>query len=265
MKKFFRFIFSKLFIINIIIAAIILVSAFFIIKIYIHNYSNHGQTQKVPNLIGLQIKEIEEICKKQNLNFVISDSIYNNYFDKGAVVEQFPAPQFEVKAGRTIYLIRNCIEDEMIEMPQLVGFSIRQVKSLASTYGIEIGNLNYIPDIAVNVVIRQYLNGEQIVPGTRIPKGSVIDLYVGLGMSDRKTVVPNIIGLKYKEASNFLLEEYLNIGAVRYDETVKNKEDSTNAKIFKQSPISSTINMVNLGYNIDIWLTIDEEIIDVDK
>ena len=74
--------------------------------------------------------------------------------------------------------------------------------------------------------------------------------------------MPSLIGLTYKEASNKLLDLFLNTGAINYDESVQNKKDSINAKVYRQSPGYSTINEVNLGYNVDIWLTLDETILE---
>ncbi len=261
MNKFIKFISSKVFLFNLAGLALFAIIVIAGTLIYLKSFTKHGETLTVPNLVGLQPDEAQKIVNERNLNIVISDSVYHDFFEKGAIVEQFPRPDHKVKEGRKIYLITNCILDEMVDMPQFTGYSIRQVQSMAETYGLKIGNLKYIPDIAVNVVIRQYHKGAEITPGTRIPKGSTIDLLVGLGLSDRKTMVPNLIGLNYKEAGDKLLDEYLNVGALYFDNTVKTRADSASARIFRQSPVRSTINLVNLGYNIDIWLTTDSSLI----
>ena len=121
-------------------------------------------------------------------------------------------------------------------MPQFIGMSVKMVNSMAENYGLKVGNLKYVPDISVNVVIRQLYRGRDIEPGIKIKKGATIDLVLGLGLSDKTTNVPTLIGLTKKEASNLLLDLYLNIGAVVYDNTVRSSQDSTNAKIYRQSP-----------------------------
>lgn len=260
-KKILRLLKSKIFWINVGAAIILIVIVFIGITYYLKSYTNFGETIAVPNVIGLQLDEVENAIAARNLNFVVSDSVHHDYFDKGAVVEQYPAPGVKVKEGRKIYLITNCFEDEMIAMPEFVGYTIRQVHSFAETYGLVIGHLRYVPDIAVNVVIRQLYNDERIDAGELVPKGATIDLLVGLGLSDRKTIVPDLTGLTYREASDKLLQEYLNVGAVVYDTTVNTKNDSVKSMVFRQSPERDTINPVNLGYNIDIWLTTDTTLI----
>lgn len=261
MNKFFRFITSKLFLLNFVGAILILVAIFIILNFYLKSYTNHGETVTVPTLIDVETFEAIDIIEQNGFKYEIIDTVYDNKHEKGVVVEQNPKPESLVKEGRKIYLIVNSNQDEMITMPQLIGQSLRQVNSMIETYGLTISNLRYVPDVAVNVVIRQMYDGEDIAAGEKIKKGSPIDLVLGLGLSDKTTTIPSLKGLSYKEASNKLLDVYLNPGAVNYDNTVKNKKDSTNAKVYKQSPVSDTINKVNLGYNVDIWLTLDKKLL----
>ncbi len=56
------------------------------------------------------------------------------------------------------------------------------------------GLLKYKPDLSVDVVIDQQINGKKIVAGDSIQKGSVIDLVLGKGLSNQRTPVPELIG-----------------------------------------------------------------------
>jgi beta-lactam-binding protein with PASTA domain len=257
-----KFLISKIFLFNVLGTIAFFGIAFLVLNFYLKSYTEHGKTVTIPTLIGLQISDAIQQIEDGGFQYVIVDTVYDNHVDKGAIVEQNPRPESLVKNGRKIYLIVNSSQDELISMPQFTGFSIRQVNSLAESYGLVIGNLRYVPDIAVNVVIKQRFDGEDIAPGTKIKKGSKIDLILGLGLSDKTTLVPSLIGLTYKVASDRLLDLYLNTGSVKYDETVINKRDSISAKVYRQSPGYSTINEVNLGYNVDIWLTVDESLIE---
>ncbi len=260
-NRLLSFLLSKFFLLNFFgsIAAVIIIIV--IVNLALKWYTHHGEQVSVPNLIGVDANEAIQIIEEEGFKYQIIDTIYDNKQKKGAVVDQNPKPESLVKSGRRIYLIVNSRQDEFISMPQLVGLTLRQAKSMAENYGLEIGNLRYVPDIAVNVVIKQYYRGNEIEAGKKIKKGSKIDLIIGLGLSDQTTKVPSLIGLTYKEASNLLLDIYLNVGAVVYDNTIKTKRDSTNAKVYRQNPSPKTINEVNLGYNIDIWLTTDSNLI----
>lgn len=252
-----------MFLINFGIAVAFFVVIFIILNVYLKSYTRHGDSVTVPNLINMQAEEAIALIEENDFDYVIVDTVFDSKYDKGAVVEQNPEAESLVKEGRKIYLKVNSKQDELISMPQLTGFTLRQVTSMMETYGLVIGNLRYVPDIAVNVVIKQYYKGKEIEPGEKIKKGSSVDLILGLGISDKTTTVPLLIGMTYKEASNTLLDLFLNTGAVNYDNTVKTKNDSLKAKVYRQSPQYSTINEVNLGYNVDIWLTKDESLLNV--
>ncbi|MDD3741113.1 MAG: PASTA domain-containing protein [Bacteroidales bacterium] len=264
-KKFFRFLISKLFLVNFGIAVVFFAIVFLVLNIYLKSYTRHGDSVTVPNLIGMQTEEAITLIEESDFDYIIVDTVFDNKYEKGAVVEQNPIPESLVKEGRKIYLKVNSRQDELISMPQLTGFTLRQVTSMMETYGLVIGNLRYVPDIAVNVVIKQQYKGRDIEPGEKIKKGSSIDLILGLGIRDITTTVPSLIGMTYKEASNNLLDLFLNTGAVNYDNTVKTKNDSLKAKVYRQSPQYSTINEVNLGYNVDIWLTKDESLLNASQ
>ncbi|MDD2387099.1 MAG: PASTA domain-containing protein [Bacteroidales bacterium] len=260
--KLFKFLISKVFLFNFLGAIAFIFIVIVVLNIYLKFYTQHGKSVTVPTLIGMQTEDAIALLKNESFDYVIIDTIFDDNVDKGAIAEQTPEPEALVKKGRKLYLIVNSKNDEMISMPQFVGYSIRQANSLAESYGLVVGNLRYVPDIAANVVIRQLHDGDEIIAGTKIKKGSKIDMILGLGLSDKTTLVPSLIGLTYKKASNNLLDLFLNTGAVNYDETVRNRKDSINAKVYKQSPGYSTINEVNLGYNVDIWLTADESLIE---
>ncbi|NLA24318.1 MAG: PASTA domain-containing protein [Bacteroidales bacterium] len=265
MKKLWRFLKSRLFLINFGLAIIITIVLVWLSLFGLKLYTKHGTSVSIPDFIGLSIEQVESICKEKGFKFVVNDSVYSKEVDKGAVVDQNPSVGFKVKEGRTIYLIVNAMSDELVEMPDLKGVSLRQAVAIMETYGLVAGNLKYVPDIAQNTVIRQLYQGKEIEQGQKIKKDSKIDLVLGLGLSGETTKVPRLLGKTYKNAYELLLDKYLNIGAVTYDSSVKTRADSINAKVYRQSPVADTINNIKLGSNIDIWLSANEALFTDDK
>ena len=49
----------------------------------------------------------------------------------------------------------------------------------------------------------------------------------------------------------------LNIGKMRYDDTVKDYEDSLNAVVYRQVPAASDSISVNMGSAVDLYMTLD--------
>jgi beta-lactam-binding protein with PASTA domain len=254
---FLKFLISKLFFRHLSIA--ILISLFFVIFtfLFLRIYTRHGQALSVPDLRGLYIKEAEAVLASKKLTCQIIDSVYNNIVPRGCIVEQNPSADFKVKENRTIFLTINAFNPEMVLMPNVVGVSLRQAQATIETAGLVTGRLSYVPDIAINNVLEQKYQNMNVDPGDSIPKGSKIDLVLGRGLSDEKTIAPNLIGMYYDYAIEKITSRYLNIGAVIYDGSILNEIDSSFAFIWKQRPIYDEKTLLNLGSTVDIWLTVD--------
>ena len=176
---------------------------------------------------------------------------------KGTVAKQNPEPGSKVKENRRIYLTMNAVNPEKITMPLVTGVSLRQARAILETNGLILGKISYKPDIAINVVLEQWDDTTEILPGAIISKGSEIDLVLGKGLSDEKTIVPDLIGFGVYTAKAVLADRYLNIGAILYDNSIETQEDSAHSFIWKQIPIFEEGSELQLGSDVDVWLTVD--------
>ncbi|NJK97864.1 MAG: PASTA domain-containing protein [Bacteroidales bacterium] len=93
-------------------------------------------------------------------------------------------------------------------MPDLLGFSLRQAQDNIENRGLKVGNVKYVPDIARNYVLKQFYRNREIKPGTKINKGSQIDLVVGMGVSDEQSSLPNVVGLGIDNARETLSQSF---------------------------------------------------------
>ena len=142
-------------------------------------------------------------------------------------------------------------------MPNLVDLPKRQALMLIVSSGLQIGQLEYRPDLSIDVVIGQQYNGRSVTPGDSIQKGSVVDLVLGKGLSNQRTPVPNLVGMKLNLAKETILGSSLNLGTYIYDNTVLNNSDTLNAFVFKQNPEYHGDATLQLGSAIYLWLTVD--------
>ena len=106
-------------------------------------------------------------------------------------------------------------------------------------------------------MLEQKYQGIQIEAGDSIPKGSKIDLVVGRGLSDEKTAAPYLIGMYLEDGINRITSRYLNVGAIIYDSSIVDFEDSLFAFIWKQRPEYDDETLINLGSTVDVWITAD--------
>lgn len=264
MKNFFKFFLSKTFFINLAIAIIASLIILWITFFSLASFTHHGESIAVPDFRGLTIEEITQLIDEKGLRFEVTDSVYLTDHKKGTVVDQNPPPDFKVKENRKIFITMNAVMPERVQVPDLVGVSLRQATAYLETFGLKVGKLSYIPDIGKNVVLKQTFRGKEIQTGTLIEKGKSIDLVLGLGETNEKTTVPRIIGMTMDEATTKLAEFSLNIGAIVGDETVKFEKDSSSAKIYKQFPMPMPDSEIRLGSGIDIWITNDKALVPTD-
>ncbi len=211
MKRFFKFIFSRLLWVNLLLAVLITLIIILAANIFLHRYTEHGKSCVVPDLVGMKESEVKDVLSQLNLNYVIVDSIHTENVELGAIAEQVPHANFNVKNRRTIYLVKNADLPEMVKIPNIKEITLRRAKSTLEAYGFELGKLEYVPDVGVNVVLRIKHNGSIIEPGNELLKGSVVDLVLGQGLSDDKTHVPNVEGLAINAAVSLLNDKFLRL------------------------------------------------------
>jgi beta-lactam-binding protein with PASTA domain len=254
-----NFILSKLFLKNLGFAVIIAVAGVLILLIWMNFYTRHGQARPVPNFVGLTMEQTTRLARKSRLRYQIIDSIYTTTVPRGCIAEQNPKPGFKVKKWRNIVLTINAFHPEMVAMPNLVDLPLRQAKALVESSGLEIGQLKYRPDLSIDVVMDQQYNGRNIPEGDSIQKGSVIDLILGKGLSNQRTPVPDLIGMKLDPAKNKILVSSLNLGTYVYDNTIKSGADTLNAFVYKQIPEYKNEATLQLGSAIYLWMTVNPE------
>ncbi len=209
---------------------IILVLLFFASLSWITGF---GKYEKVPSVTGQNAVAAQKMLEEKGFDVVIQDSIYIDSIAKQAVVRQSPEADATVKQGRTIYLTINRTIPPQVEMPNLAGFSIKSAEMYLQSLGLKLGEISYKPDIARNSVLEQLVNNEPIKPGTKIPIGTLISFVLGSGMGGGDMDVPNVVGMTFEEARNYLTTMSVTIGSVVALSQIK---DSASAFVVRQMP-----------------------------
>lgn len=178
----FKFIFSKTFLIQLVLAFLaIIVIAFLTLK-WLKISTNHDERIEVPNLSMLSLGAVEDKLDEMHLQYEIMDSAnYNPDYPKYAVIDQVPAPGKFVKENRKLYLTLNPSGFRKIVVPDMIRRTRRQVEPTLRSLGFEIGDVTYKPDIAKDAVLELRHEGKLIEPGDELMKTSVIDLVLGDG------------------------------------------------------------------------------------
>ena len=261
--NFLRFLISKQFFRHLGFAFAIGLILLLAVLVWLRIYTHHGQAIMVPDLAGLTVYEVEEVTSSRNLKFEVVDSVYSSEMPRGTVIKQNPKASTKVKKNRKIFLTVNAINAEKVTMPRLVGLSIRQARLALQNAGLTLGEIKYRPDYAINNVLQQMHADSVINEGTDIRKGEVIDLVLGMGLSNETTRVPDLVGKGFETARKVIADYYLNIGAITYHDSIESQEDSSAAFVWRQYPEFDEFRRLNMGMEVDIWLTVDSTLLPV--
>ena len=134
-------------------------------------------------------------------------------------------------------------------MPNLVNSLLKNAQEILGNVGLVRGEIIYVPDIGINVVLEQKYRGRNIPEGFEIPKGSQVDLVVGDGLGNQILEVPALTGLDEIDAEFLIIGSGLRMGNINYVET----DSVTSGIIIKQMPPSGA--SVKTGEPIDIWIS----------
>jgi len=237
------------------IAALVLVvviGASILLKVGTH----HGKVIIVPDLTNMKVSEAKHLAASDELKIEVTDSVYIRRMGRGLVYSQNPKAGSQVKKGRRILLTINSVTPKKVQMPNLVGYSMRQAKAELLSRGLSLGKLVYVDDIATNNVLKQTYKNRDIKAGTMIDSGTEIDLVVGLNSEDNQTYIPKLTGLKYMRAVDVAHDSQLNVRKLVFDESVKNYGDSLDAVVYKQNPAASSAPTL-MGSEVTLYLTND--------
>jgi len=249
-----KFFYSRTFLFNLILAIAVLVLLWFLLFAGLKSYTRHSESVTVPELTGLTISQVEKHLSSKNLRYHVTDSTFIVDRIPGEVLSQTPAANSKVKQNRRIYLTVNANNPPKVKMPNLIDKSLRLAKINLKNLGLVIGDIEFVPDMAKNAVLKQSVGGKELIPDSEIFKGTKIDLEVGDGLGNTKIDVPNLLGDTYEKANAYVQLLDLNIGAVI---PIGELTDTANAVVVRQQPAFFENRLMNIGEPIDLFITND--------
>jgi beta-lactam-binding protein with PASTA domain len=146
----------------------------------------------------------------------------------------------------------------MVEMPNLMGYSIRSAEMVLKNMNLRIGDTTFKPDFAKNSILEQ-----SIRPGTKLPMGTRVDLVLGDGLGKQEYAVPVLVGLRLLEAKMRLEGSGLILGAII---PMGEITDTMNSYISKQNPQRfdefGKVQRIRPGQMMDVWIQMEPPVID---
>lgn len=253
----FRFILSKTFLIQLCLAALVAGSLLIGAYLYLQQFTRSGEAVSVPELIGSDIIEAEALLKQSDLRAVVIDSLYVQDKRGGVILDQNPPELSSVKTGREIYLTVSRYKTPQVEVPNVLDQTMAIAINKLTRRGFEIGELIPQSNPCEGCAVGLELNDKSVEIGSKLPKGSKIDLVVGENSSNAIVATPILYGLNFDEAKTLLNKYQLNEGAIIYSDC-ESDSDSLSARVYWQSinpnsdaRIGEAIN-IKLSPNLDL-------------
>lgn len=233
-----------------ILAALAAVLFFGFFFVYLPWSTHHGESIKVPNIKGMTMDQMEEALDAQDLDYEIMDCTFTADKPPLTILTQYPLPNALVKSGRKVYITINSETPPSIKMPNLVGLSVRSAEQQLLIAGLRKGLVHEINDPRLKEVIKIEVNGRGVNAGQAIPKGTLVDLYIGNGTAEVAMELPDLIGKPLDEVNFILAGMYLKVGKITYEAF----DGQAAGTVFKQSCATCTGTSVKPGDLIDLWI-----------
>ena len=159
-------------------------------KVIMPWYVDLGNEIKMPEVIGKDVNEAQNILKKNQFHVIIADSVYDASAPAGTIIDQRPFAHSTVKHGRNVYLTVSNGEKSII-MPNLYGKSVREAEILLKSVHLSLKNVTYeysdmYPEGAII--------GQSFPQGQVVQKNTPITIVVSLGEKPSERIMPNLVG-----------------------------------------------------------------------
>lgn len=216
--------------------------------IYLPSSTNHGESITVPNIEGMHISELEKFLIDRNLRYEVNDSSYSAEFAPLTVLKQYPTAGTKVKENRNIFISVNRVMPPTVPIPNLVDGSLINAEAVLRGNELKRGRVQLVRGPFLNLVKEMRYQGQKLEPGTRIPKGSIIDLVVEDGGSN-EIPAPNVVGYTLEDAKIPIFGSNLHIGEIH---VVGDTVNVGPIVILKQVPEPN--HKLRAGDVIDVWV-----------
>ncbi|QOI98573.1 MAG: PASTA domain-containing protein [Flammeovirgaceae bacterium] len=225
-----------------------LILLLFYFYLYLPASTNHGETITVPNVEGMNITDLNEFLVKRNLRFEVNDSSYSEDYAPLTVLKQYPQAGSKVKENRVIYLSINRVNPPSVPVPNLIDGSLVNAEAVLRGNELKRGKIQLVRGPFLNLVKEMRFEGKKIEPGTRIPKGSVIDLVVEDGGSN-VVPMPDVIGYTLEDAKIPIFGSNLNLGQIHL---VGDTLTVSPVVVLKQKPAPKE--NIKVGDVVELWV-----------
>lgn len=183
-KTFFKKFFSSYVWGNLYAMVIVIILLGLCVKFGLQAYTLHGESIKVPDIVGKSYDEAKKIVDDAGLTLEVTDTGYVKTKAPDCILEQSPRGGNRIKSARHIYVTINASTAPTFVIPDIIdNSSYREARALLLSMGFKVGDPKYIPGER-DWVYGLLANGRRVEVGDRVAKDAMLTLVVGDGTSE---------------------------------------------------------------------------------
>ena len=153
MKKFFNFLKSKTFLIQLGLAAVAVVVLVFVTLQWLKSTTNHGEFVEVPDFSKMSVSEMRSAVEEAGLRYQVLDSSeYNPEYPRFSILEQNPPAGNKVKSNRKIYFTVNPSGYKKVSVPDIIQVTRRNAESMLRAVGLDVERVTYKDELGKDMV-----------------------------------------------------------------------------------------------------------------
>ena len=241
---------------NVLAALLFFALCFFLLRLALSVYTDHGDSTPLPDFVGMPRTEAAAVADDLGLKIKFEKGAFDPNRPAGLVVLQHPKAGAGVKTNRSVYLTVLSDEAPMIQLPGLIGnYDYTQYTNrLEKTADIrsKIREQVYDPKQEENTIVHFFygdrkITDEDLKAGVQVPQGAELEFVVTVRQTG-EVAVPDLKCVRFGVAEFRLDGSDLLVGEVFGDVS-----DRSEAFVVRTEPPGGR--MVPVGSKFDIYLS----------
>jgi beta-lactam-binding protein with PASTA domain len=213
-----------------------------------------GEARSVPRVVNLTLDEAIVQLENAGLQYRV-DSQYDPNVPPFTVLQQDPRNMTRVKPGRTIALLVAKHRPPTVLLPRIVNVDVQQATYLLNSWGLRVGNLNYVAGNEPDIVKKAHFEGQLLEENAALLVGSRVDLTISRGQGKGKVKLPDVRGRSMMDAISILKQHGLDVQQpVRYTTRGSAPDGGrpTQGMVVLMDPAPGSVDSVRVGTVVEL-------------
>ncbi len=176
---------------------------------------HHNQVVATPDIRGMSVTGARTQLRLQGLEVAVSRQRAHPSIPEGMILDQIPAPEKGIRAGRTVKVITSS-GPPAGSLPDLTALSLRQAEITLQRENYRLGQVLRIRRPGVTEAVVDFQNPE---PGVHLVKGGVVDLVVAEPAAPELLRMPDLAGMPLFQARQIIGDAGFVLAPVTFERT----------------------------------------------